>query len=273
MSVVLSWNAGLCYASASQARSRLSVLDRLLGAYSPTLVALQEGSADAVRMLVANGYDSESLGNAELIAAWRMSAWLRDGASVACGTDAVGVPLSSSSASRKISLWSVHLVSRLRTQEFTIGDRAQRLANFINNHRAQNLSWASRDEVIAGDFNLQPFRDELWRSSGFGANRSLAWLRRNRRGSSLDAERFNPCWSILGRDTPPLGTIYRTSEADRPWYVFDQVIISPSLAGPPPHVELITAVGGLELCGNAPARRPNVGIGSDHLPIAVRVQV
>jgi hypothetical protein len=125
-------------------------------------------------------------------------------------------------------------------------------------------------EVVAGDFNMAPYADVLVLPSpgGFGANRCLPWT--SRRKKSAEAEHvplYNPTWSLLAAEEPPQGSYYSARDLG-PWYVFDQVLMSPEMApSKTPRVMVASTAGGTALHSPKPVCKPLESVGSDHFPV------
>lgn len=240
----------------------------------PTIVVLQEAPKPAARVLSEHGYQVVSEG--EFHTGIRPAGqWIRDATVVSHVSD-WGLPcaFANSVTGARVTVYNVHLLSRYRAQDVAIEHRAASLRQYVWQQRG---SGASGSEVVAGDFNLPPTDRVLLvpMHDGLGANRCSHWIGRNRRGGRLRERGFlNASWSLLGRTQYPLASYYYKNEIDGPWYQYDQVLLSPDLllGNLRADAELIDKIGGISLVTAGRYREPNKNVGSDHLPVHVRIR-
>jgi hypothetical protein len=206
----------------------------------------------------------------KLLSAFRDTEWLLDSSNITTFSHrAVGIDLQNIVGQTKLTFWNIHLPSRMHAQDEDIREAAKSLMHFVRDRRMRSNT-GPRPELIAGDFNLSPYDSALLVETGFNASRSLVWARSRPSYTSWpDLVMYNPSWEILGRRDPPQGTFYATSSFDKPWYVFDQVLMSPDLVPDNGDVQigLIEQVDTTPLCSKTQVRKPNGKTGSDHLPV------
>ena len=133
------------------------------------------------------------------------------------------------------------------------------------------LSEKHKRSFLVGDFNSDPFSEELINSEGLHAVMSRRVAARTSRRVN-DEERFylyNPMWTILGDNPDPPGSYYhrRSIPSCRFWHLFDQVLLRPELqnAFDFSKLQIVTHVGDRSLLTKA--GQPNFKRYSDHLPI------
>lgn len=254
----------------STEQSRLEVLDDLLKVYQPSLICIQEPFRSIVGPLQSGGYELQ-LGNAgNILTAFRSGVWL----SVAPlpmldNKNYMLTLLDSVFGSARLAVWNVHLTSRFRRQDASIAKMLYEEL-YIGNicPWRDRAEYAGRSEILSGDFNLSPYIKEFW---SIRANRSLHWLRRKRRTSTLERQLFNTSWCLLRGARGPAGTYYYESEHDEPWYVYDQTLLSPEL-GVDAEPEIVLEIKGRKLHRGSHFIL-DVDVGSDHYPVVVPFMV
>jgi hypothetical protein len=125
---------------------------------------------------------------------------------------------------------------------------------------------------------MDPFDEHMVGRTFLNANRSLEFSsseRAQRPYEVKDGRLQNPTWSLLGRTKPPLGTYYKTGFAGGPWYVYDQVLLSPEhCIRHRPQARLVIKANKAPLYSpRSTVRSPDENIGSDHFPLRVRFQI
>lgn len=247
-------------------QSRLQVLDDLLQLHTPSLVLVQEALQRVDKILQVRGYSIQHSHTANLITAFRTDLWVAS----------VPLPvldhkhfmltlLDSALNSIKLAIWNVHLVSRYRKQDKSIANMLYEQL-YLQNVRLwrERPQYAGRLEILSGDFNLSPYVEEFWR---IRANRSLHWLRLRRRSATLEPELYNTSWPLLTGTRGPAGTYYFDDEHDKPWYVYDQTLVSPELASNA-EAEVVLEVRGRRLYRGKYFKLAE-DVGSDHYPVIV----
>lgn len=93
--------------------------------------------------------------------------------------------------------------------------------------------------LVMGDFNTEPFHDELRTDLPTARARDVV-REHSRVEKTNDLLLYNPCWRLLGEQRPWTGSMipsfagsYRTQTRSRPsaWRTFDQILVSGSLLG------------------------------------------
>lgn len=218
-------------------------------------------------MLLSAGYQVVTDSRGTLLSACRSSHWTPiDSVPVSFAKNAIGVRVDNAVTGSKVSFWKVHMPSRKNSQDPHIRQRVRGFLECVKLQRSRK-GWTGRREVICGDFNLQPHH-EVFFSDGMNAHRSWTWS--SRRGALADSL-YNPTWGLFGRTREPLGSYYKASEADKPWYLYDQALLSPALVDGRARVRLVHRVAGGRL-DSAAARKPDPKRGSDHFPVLVQFE-
>jgi hypothetical protein len=129
-----------------------------------------------------------------------------------------------------------------------------------------------------GDLNVNPFEDGMVLASAFHAVMTKDTAMRGSR--TVQGQKYpyfyNPMWSHFGdqRSGSPSGTFYyeKAEHLVYFWNIFDQVLLRPELADAFEHenLRIISRVGNTSLLGEN--GRPNLKIGSDHLPIVLDLE-
>lgn len=276
MMVLLQWNMGV-YDEGKEPtveRRRVELLSDLIDSHFPDWIALQEAPRSLARpMLQGKGYELEGSSH-RLLTGWRQDRWQATHFQPFAYRRASALVLqeqAQSGSGRRVLICNVHLPSRLHNEpkeiEESLSDLMAEVQSFRNDSGQPITS-----EVIAGDFNLEPYSPGLLERRKLFGNRSLrhASISEAKRGDGLARERtrmlFNPSWQLFGAAAEPLGTYYSTKGAEGPWYIFDQALFSTDLIRDRVQVALIYKTSNQDLL-TRDARKPNPKVGSDHLPI------
>lgn len=266
LDALLSWNMGCGpYAKAEPdaIRRRLALLRQIVSTRSVALLTLQEAPSEAeLKATLGVDFDlARTVGGAAI--ACRMDRWIVDHsdvseARIAClGLRGVGV-------GTNLWVWSYHGPAMHKSER---QKRAFLRTNLVKHVGARRAADDLRLNVVAGDFNLSPFDDAIVGDDAMNANRSIRWVAS--RSTGLGRAMFNPTWTLLGRCHDAPGTFYQSSvDLDGPWYGYDQVLVSPELAQQPGFtIDVVDRVLQQNLRCVGPVGRPDVTVGSDHLPI------
>jgi hypothetical protein len=251
-------------------QSRSRILNDLIQVHRPSLVFIQEPFQSICSLLRSCGYELQLGSTANLLTAFRVDAWVSSApVPVLDNKNYMLTLLDSVSSSVRLAAWNVHLMSRLRRQDESIGKMLYE-GLYIGNIRPwrDKAEYVERLEILSGDFNLSPYVKEFW---SIRANRSLHWLRRRRRVSTLERQLFNTSWCLLRGARGPAGTYYYESEHDEPWYVYDQTLLSPEL-GVDVEPEIVLEIKGRKLHRGSHFTL-DVDVGSDHYPVIVPFMV
>jgi len=137
------------------------------------------------------------------------------------------------------------------------------------------LHWKSGPAVIAGDFNAQPYENEIVSPTQLGAFRErLEVVHQNPKPVHREGEAlYNPCWSLLPDPVSgePAGTYFHPLKSrGLQWYCFDQILVNSDLA------EHISTVCRLVSLGNHTPKvngRPSPRSLSDHVAIQATIAI
>lgn len=269
---ILVWNMGVRNnaPTPSVRMTRLAVLEHLRREKRPSIILLQEAPPDRELRRMLPGYSIETCGR--LATAFANVEWVADGASVRVAQRCLAVPVQHARSAKRIWAWNIHLNSRYFTRD-------ERRESFVHNKLRKALhacrsSPPVRTEIIAGDFNVWPHDKLIWNDDGFWANRSLEWVSSQKQGAvHPEVPLYNATWCLFGRTNAPMGTMYR-SDHEGPWFVFDQILMSPEHAIPGRSQAAIVEQTAMHaLCAASAVRAPNEDIGSDHLPVLGQFRV
>ena len=260
---------------------RVNLLEDLIREHAPSVFALQEPVDDLstrISSSIRGEYTIDALGTRSLVSGFLKTDWDRTEQPYQ-QKHAIMVTLKHTRVPDIVTqFWNVHLAPRDGTDKQT--GSVTMLCDALKAHRLKaKLSGKKHSEIVAGDFNLNPFDRLMTDKDRLNANQSASFVRGGRIMESHENHKmFNPAWQVLGRIKPPLGTFYADDKhyVGGPWHVFDQVLLSPEhyIQDHRPQAKLITKVGKNTLYGKrAPTRKPNEDIGSDHFPLRVRFQI
>lgn len=270
---ILQWNMGCGKRASVKSNAidaRLMTLKNLLGERIPSVVALQESPQKAASLLQQGGFTIYDSG--ELLLGMRNTDWTK-GRTVLQQSKVLTVEIQLPTQ-RILLVSNVHLLSRQHSEQ---QDRENAAHEILNAIEAQRVKYANRvcGEIIVGDFNLNPHDGVMMMENGFFANRSKTFVKRMAIKSVLPKRPFyNPAWHIYGRAEAPLGSLYDTNPWDGPWLVFDQILMSADLIGTGSHdVAVVTCTNGVDLLTASQVKRPDIAIGSDHLPLVSKFSV
>lgn len=292
--VILQWNMGVyrdkraakkaastVYAPKSaQDEARLArVLLNLVAEHQPALIALQEAPEAVVRpLLAAAGYSLE-VGNVNIITAWKNTVWSGIVATSVKYYRMLGLEmqlLTKTQKLYKVLVCNVHLSSRLHGGEENPVHDLDMLVDELKTYRRAN---ADGEEIILGDFNLEPHQAELQKKTGLHGNRSLDFV------AEQEAKRpdpryrilYNPSWRLYGAEGSPHGSHYFSGgKKGGPWFILDQAFFSSGLVSSPAKVQMLTTVTCATTKVVSPLlskkiSQPDRKIGSDHLPIVWKI--
>jgi endonuclease/exonuclease/phosphatase (EEP) superfamily protein YafD len=178
-------------------------------------------------------------------------------------------------ARKEILLATAHLPSK---REFTAASQAQECMVLSQRIIAAEQSVGHERTLFMGDLNVNPFEDGMVAAGALHAVMTRDTAERVQRTVQGQRYRFfyNPMWSHLGdgRTNRPPGTFYyeKAEHVVYFWNIFDQVLLRPELAAAFEHENLtvVSKVGTKSLLGSN--GRPDARIGSDHLPILLKLE-
>ncbi len=124
----------------------------------------------------------------------------------------------------------------------------------------------TRNTVVVGDFNMNPFDAGMIGAHGFHATMDPSRQSRILNGRHYD-HFYNPMWKCMGGS--PLGTHYHSQSGENElfWHTLDQILVRPALKVR--GVRIIDELGDVRMVhsrGLDPAL-------SDHLPVVADIEV
>lgn len=128
-----------------------------------------------------------------------------------------------------ITLFAIHFFSKLHRNEPDFLMKSYRFSNAVTEIEKRV---DSKNTVLCGDFNMNPFEQGMTISGGMHAFPTKVEARKIKR--TIDYEEYemfyNPMWKFIGEETS-LGTYYHSNpDSDGLyWNVFDQVLVRPNL--------------------------------------------
>ncbi|XXX77673.1 hypothetical protein WMF30_02695 [Sorangium sp. So ce134] len=262
---------------------RVKLFECMLDEHQPSLFALQE-SVDGFSALLSASTRSRYRINVNasngLVSGYLKSEW--DNAGRAYRHQVVRATMillrHISVPDVYVRFWNVHLRTNDPSTEEQQG-HVKMLCSALEEQRAKcRAKRPNSTEILAGDFNMDPFDQLIVGRGHINANRSPDFVnseRPQRPYEDKGGRLFNATWHLLGRTRAPLGTYYKTGYVGGPWYVYDQVFLSPEhCIRHRPQARLIVKVNKTTLYSSrSPIRRPDENIGSDHFPLRVRFQL
>ncbi|MBR3839186.1 MAG: endonuclease/exonuclease/phosphatase family protein [Clostridia bacterium] len=162
----------------------------------------------------------------------------------------------------------IHLQDRLTTDTATRIACIGRLVNDIKN--VENRC-GCKNTIIIGDFNANPFDDELLQMNSFNAVlfKDVILKSETRTVDKIQYRRFyNPIIHFVSENTKNYGSFYHTNGSSTPvWHCIDQVLVSKPLVNSIVNLRYLKRINGTSLLKNI---RPDATI-SDHLPLFVEI--
>ncbi len=148
-------------------------------------------------------------------------------------------------------------------------DRKNIIRNIVQDISELELETKNRRTIVIGDFNCNPFDQEVVQKDTFNAvlfrpvidkQEIITYQGRNYRRF------YNPIVHFLSEDTCMFGSIYYSSgSAPLYWNCYDQILVRKELVRNIETLDYIKTINGKKLIKNV---RPNENI-SDHLPLLV----
>lgn len=130
----------------------------------------------------------------------------------------------------RIIIAGVHLPSKLYKDTMNQYDLSTEYIRKINEFE---LKYNNHNTIIIGDFNFAPYENAMIGHKAFHATMCKKMANTGSRIVDDVSKNFfyNPMWRIYGKYIDKLGTYYYRSSSsfEYYWYLFDQVIIRPSL--------------------------------------------
>lgn len=273
MSYLLQWNMGYgvdkCQAGGG---ARELALAELIEDHRPDFIALQEASLDSVSKLRSAGYGIRRQKSRNLLTGFLKKKWSTKKTRQYGSRYFLGV-LFVRPTRNPVHVYNVHLPSRLRKDKQEIEEELRSFSQWLRESRARRK--VPRDEIVVGDLNLSPYDDAVQNERYLDANRALKWAKRTQKKKFGDRfHLFNPSWSLLGCGEDPLGTHYYTRRGgEGPWFVLDQIIVSPALAGPKTAKPLVITKTRSHQLAKPGTGAPNKTEMIDHFPVLTELDL
>ena len=165
---------------------------------------------------------------------------------------------------KKQIIGSVHLPSKMNAED---EDRRIEIEDLVHKIEVYEKKYNTKNTIIVGDFNANPFEKCMISVSGLHAVSSRKVASRISRTVKKRTYNmfYNPMWNQFGDFKNSAGTYYYTGSrsAEMFWNIFDQVIIRPHIVDifVNESLKIVTQVNGKKLVNN------NKILISDHLPI------
>ena len=166
-------------------------------------------------------------------------------------------------------LAAVHLEDR---RNYKAAERIETIKCLVADIEQTEVLLKCSNTVVIGDFNANPYDEELLSKYAFNAVLFKSIIDKNEltNSNSLKKKRFyNPILHYISEDNEMYGSFYHEKEYMTPyWYCLDQVLVRRSLADKVEHIEYLKKINAKDLIENT---IPNRKI-SDHLPLLVNLQ-
>ena len=166
-------------------------------------------------------------------------------------------------------LAGIHLQDRHTTDTVARVACIGRLVNDISNVERR---CKCKNTIIIGDFNANPYDDELLQMNAFNAVlfKEVIQKSETRTVDGVTYRRFyNPTINFVLEDTKNYGSFYYTNGSNSPvWHCLDQVLLSRALVDNIVSMSYLKRIGNKSLIKNV---KPNKEI-SDHLPLLVNIR-
>ena len=150
-------------------------------------------------------------------------------------------------------------------------DRKNVIRDIVHDIAEQEKLEKNRQTIVIGDFNCNPFDEEVIQKDSFNAVLFKSLIKKQEVVRYHDREwrRFyNPIIHFLSEDTNTYGSLYYSSgSAPLYWNSFDQVLVRKELVDTISSLEYIREINGRSLIKDV---KPNDLI-SDHLPLLINI--
>ena len=150
-------------------------------------------------------------------------------------------------------------------------DRKSVIRNIVHDITEQEKASKNRKTIVIGDFNCNPFDEEVIQKDAFNAVLFKELINKKEviRYNERDWRRFyNPIMNYISEETNTYGSLYYSSgSAPLYWNSFDQVLVRKELVDSIDALEYLRYIKGKKLIKDV---KPNESI-SDHLPLLVSI--
>mgnify|MGYP005758340247 FL=1 len=167
-------------------------------------------------------------------------------------------------------LAGIHLEDK---RNYKTSDRINKtIKPLVNDIEQAEKSFECDNTVVIGDFNADPYSEELLSKYSFNAVLFKSIIKKSEFTNpiSLPRKRFyNPILHYISEDTEMYGSFYYENDhMTSYWYCLDQVLVRKNLVDMIKHVEYLKKIGSTNLLKN---NVPDKSI-SDHLPLLIKLQ-
>lgn len=166
----------------------------------------------------------------------------------------------------------LHLHSSVHRKRSGIVTEVTQCIEQIKNLKKPNDKY--NKTVIIGDFNLDPYDEQMTAHYGFNSIMSRKKVRKQTRSlNKIEYDLYyNPMWNLFGDHHLPCGSYYHKQTENEYWHILDQVIISYSLIDnfDVDSLRIIDNDNGMSLVNKNGI--PDRNQYSDHLPITFKMQ-
>ncbi len=171
-----------------------------------------------------------------------------------------------------ILIAAIHNVSKMSNGTLDQLDILQRIQSDLIN---QETKFETKNSIIVGDFNINPFEEISVSSNSLFAIPYREELKNTtavRQGVKRE-KFFNPSWKFLSNQKPPYASYYysNSSSVNYYWNMFDQVIIRPELVSAF-NMDVFSIITETKTCQLMLNGKPNKNSFSDHLPIFFNIK-
>ena len=170
-------------------------------------------------------------------------------------------------------LCCLHLPSNIYND--SSGIRKIIIKRIINDIESTEKELQSKNTIVVGDFNINPFEDGCLNASQFHSIPFYEIAKKEKRvvaGEEFNMF-YNPMWNFLGDYQKPYGTYYYSGNetSNTFWKIYDQVIIRPSLRSRfvDSSLRILTETSSIDLLNRFGHPDSNI---SDHLPITFEIK-
>ncbi len=163
----------------------------------------------------------------------------------------------------------VHLQDRFTTDTAT---RIACIGRLINDLSNVERRCKCKNTIIIGDFNANPYDDELLQMNAFNAVLFKDVIQKSETrkvGDEIYRRFYNPILNFISEDTKTYGSFYYTGGSSAPvWNCLDQVLLSKALVDEIAALKYLKSINGKSLMTTV---KPKENI-SDHLPLLVEIR-
>lgn len=167
---------------------------------------------------------------------------------------------------------AIHNVSKISADIF---DQLGVLQRIRSDLIEQETKFKTKNSIIVGDFNINPFEEISVSSDSLFA---IPYREEVREATAIrqgvkKEKFFNPSWKFLSNQNAPYATYYYNSSKsiDYYWNMFDQVIIRPQLIDAF-DMDSFSIISETKTCQLMVNGKPNKSMYSDHLPILFNIK-